>query len=311
MRKKIWKSAVAHGLVQHYKREPPPSSLIERMTSPSKRNPTPPELAANLARRLLQSFATTRGLHQAPNLELICSSIGLAVVKQPLVVDALLQPASNGYIAILNSTNSLAKQRFSLAHEIGHLELFKRTGLHQAFGHIDIKQRTDVDSREVEELCDYFASELLMPTEFWQDLIDDEGLSLTTLQKLRAISDVSFTRAARRLTDIANVECAIILWEAIREDSAIVGFNQLSVWQKSNARTETLNHTLYRTDELLKAGSPFHAMDQQALTTGRISLSLNRRRERFLAQSTPLDKDHAITILLPESSGHVMFPAGN
>jgi len=83
----------------------------------------------------------------------------------------------------VNALHSLSRQRFTIAHELGHLLLHESQDLHvdEAFP-IRLRSRVSglaVDEREIE--ANQFAAELLMPTELISEDVDslrDKGVDV-------------------------------------------------------------------------------------------------------------------------------------
>ena len=87
---------------------------------------------------------------------------------------------------------SVARRRFTIAHEIGHVVLQK-----VAHGRVS-------PSNELERLCDMFATELLMPKPVFLREIDHD-FHLSGLPDLAHRFRVSLTSAAIRLAEIRKV----------------------------------------------------------------------------------------------------------
>ncbi|MBI4178699.1 ImmA/IrrE family metallo-endopeptidase [bacterium] len=167
----------------------------------------------------------------ATPIEAIAAERHIEVQRQPLRVDAVLKETASGYVATINSESPLVRQRFSLAHEIGHVELFGATGLAQALRHIsgEVISRTN-EAREVEHLCDAFAAELLMPLKEWRSVLFKDGLSLPLLKALSERYKVSFDAASNRVMETAVRKCAIVLWECDWRGDAFKGGHAMRVW---------------------------------------------------------------------------------
>lgn len=309
--KRIWKSAVARALVLEHKKKPTPAPIGDRIIAQAQKGISANGCAALLAKRLHQSVSSsdTHLPHQVDLAE-VCRSIGLEVQYRPLTLHGLLQETKSGYLAVINSVDKPSRQRMSLAHEIGHLVLYRETHMTQAFGHITLEERKTNEAVEIELLCDHFASELVMPTDDWETLIKAEGLSLTTLNKLKKRFGVSITDAAdatTRAAEVALLNSGIILWKPILENEIVVAMRPIKIWGNLRLGAKFLEQTLPRNIEALIPGSPFYAWENKVLTAGKISLSMTGS-VRYLAQSDVVQSTHVITLLLPERTGwEVMF----
>lgn len=298
--KRVWKSAVARSLIQQHRKQPLPDSRADRMIAQGQKGISPAQCAAFLAKQLRNSDSPTKAVLQPVNLPDVCAKVGLTAHYRPLGVDGLLQETESGYVAVIDSTVKPSRQRFTLAHEIGHLMLYKTTGLSQSFGHVSLAERKGIDSSEVEELCDHFASELIMPSEAWCELISSQGFSLGTLKRLTEMFGVSTTSGACRMVEVSEIDCAIIIWSPIYENNRLAKLTPIRSWVKLPLTQRDVTQSIERNDEALSPGSPFYAFDMKSESVGRISLSLNGTRAEYLAQSDLIDTNRAVSILIPE-----------
>ncbi len=293
--RRVWQSAVARALLDQKKKQPLPVSRVERMIAQGEKGALPPQCAAGLAKSLISTSNAARILVPV-NLIEICQKLGVTVEYRPLAVDGLLQESESGYVAIIDSTAKQTRQRMTLAHELGHLMLYNTTGLVQAFGHVSSSERNTIASSEIEELCDHFASELTMPSDRWRSFIASEGLSVTTLKKLQSLFGVSLTRAAHRLVEISEIECAIIVWLSISENENILRLEPLHSFSKRPSDVQALG----RDDESARPGSPFYAIEKKMDTVGTISVALNGSKRKYRVQSNPIGTQHVISLLIPD-----------
>ena len=104
------------------------------------------------------------------DVEAVARHKGAVVVKEPNKDDFsgfLYRSPDSPPIIGVNSLHSLNRKRFTVAHEIAHLCLHPRSGVHvdQAFVQMrDAKASEGVDEEEME--ANRFAAELLMPKHF-------------------------------------------------------------------------------------------------------------------------------------------------
>lgn len=298
-KKKDWKSAVARTL--RLKSQPVYDNAAERLADGRRKELEAPEIAAKLALKLRESEGDSGGGAPAPiNLAHICKSVGLAVEYVPLAVDAILQETGSGYLALVNSTHRLSKQKMSLAHEIGHLVLYKETGLRQAFGHTIPEERHSSEAQEIERLCDCFAAELVLPSEVWDRQIRTDGLSLATLRKLMNCYGITLATAARRTVEVIAYECAVIAWTPVYENGRLISIDPVKCWSRHPIK-DALPRSIPGGEELCVPGSPLRAFKEQSATFGR--LSLDGIDGRYLANSDVIDSKYIATIILPERFG--------
>jgi len=137
----------------------------------------------NVARRKASEVLKKAKVKRAPiDLTQIAKTVGATIHYEPLdnEISGMATRTSQGVALIgVNALHAKARQRFSIAHEIGHLVLHEDEMLH-----VDSKYQialrspqssTGTDSKEVE--ANQFAAELLMPRKMVEEdvarLIDD------------------------------------------------------------------------------------------------------------------------------------------
>ena len=111
-------------------------------------------------------------------VEKIAESLGARIVFKPASdgeedVSGMLYRSKERVVIGVNSAHHLHRQRFTIAHEIGHL------GLHQGEMYIDTpsvkfrdsKSGLAIDNEEIE--ANGFAAELLMPREFLEKSLEN------------------------------------------------------------------------------------------------------------------------------------------
>lgn len=113
----------------------------------------------------------------------------------------------------VNTAHSRNRQRFTMAHELGHLILHNAAGMHVDEQDFFLKFRSSVPSRqddEDEKEANLFAAELLMPATFLvHDVARLSELSLhddKSLRKLAARYGVSMQALLIRLTLLKLLE---------------------------------------------------------------------------------------------------------
>lgn len=139
---------------------------------------------------------------EPPPLHEMARTLGVGCIRREprLPTSALLlRDEKHGMVALVRAHDPEARQRFSLAHELGHV-LVEARGL-----------RSDLSCRdiEVERLCDRLAAELLLPRSMFEEL-PHTGLLRHAMQvadRCRA----SRTAAARRLVDLDQT-LVLIAW---------------------------------------------------------------------------------------------------
>ena len=133
-------------------------------------NPRPPaEYSPVNAARDARNIAASRGLTLTPlDVEGLASTIGVQVEYLPLPNDTsgFLRRNGNYWIIGVNSFHHHNRQRFTLAHELGHFFL------HRDHGDFEDKAlfRRDMQNDPREYEANDFASKLLMPEDEFRAL---------------------------------------------------------------------------------------------------------------------------------------------
>jgi Zn-dependent peptidase ImmA (M78 family) len=90
----------------------------------------------------------------------------------------------------VNTDHAPVRQRFTIAHELGHLLLHDLNDLHVDRGFM-VRLRSDLSSLGIDENemeANRFAAELLMPTRFLKNDLEGTELELTDDDKLRSLA---------------------------------------------------------------------------------------------------------------------------
>lgn len=276
-------------------------SAIARVLSKKRSGLPAPDVVAILARELR---ASTKPSGKA-DLEAISSAVKLSIQYKPLRVDSLLHEAESGYIAIVNSTTNKVRQRFSIAHEIGHIAIYKTTGLTRAFGHLSPGEQKRGEAAEVEDLCDCFASELLMPMAEWRQHIIEEGVSLGVIKKLMNRYGVSTPAATKRVVDACIWKCAIMIWKAIYEGDELAELKPIYFWTNITLGNHNWPRNIRNSEEFRVPGSPLYALEKRIETIGKIPLPFDSAEGKYLAQSSIVTNQptQVATLVLAERYG--------
>lgn len=136
-------------------------------------------------------------------VERLAREAGAVVSYQPFDaedISGLLYRAPNAAPVIgINSNNAKVRQRFTIAHELGHLSLHGNRELilerHVQLNFRDATSSTATKQEEIE--ANQFAAELLMP----ERLLDQ---SLRSLVKGRPLSDVDIVRRLARRFEVSQ-----------------------------------------------------------------------------------------------------------
>jgi len=161
---------------------------------------------------LLAKYSTSRPPVAVEN---IAKGESLLIRFQPLEsnLSGFLFHDNNGAIIGVNSTQARVRQRFTIAHELGHFLLHQNSNL--VVDRVLVKLRSGSASREtdIHEIeANYFAAELLMPRNLLiEDIEDIEKLGSADLLDdaiigLAKLYDVSTRALVLRLNALGHIE---------------------------------------------------------------------------------------------------------
>ncbi|MDK9723133.1 MAG: ImmA/IrrE family metallo-endopeptidase [Rhodospirillales bacterium] len=143
--------------------------------------------------------------------------------------DGMLRPSNTKpcwHIIYNTGTAYPGRERFTLAHELGHYLLHReplkaddyRVPMEdeavdaRSFSCTPLERHTWKTSYEqMEEEADTFASYLLMPMNDYRNLIDGEKISFELLRAITSRYDVSLTAAARKWLEFTNKRAAMVV----------------------------------------------------------------------------------------------------
>lgn len=122
----------------------------------------------------------------------------------------IVMNGKNAIITIDSGISSIQKQRFVLAHELGHLLMHKQTK--HNFFNCDINAFLDWNSNRLEETeANYFAANLLMPKAlFLRYCKKDSKFSMNTIYDISETFKTSITATLIRFVDIGTYPAALI-----------------------------------------------------------------------------------------------------
>ena len=165
---------------------------------------------------------TARPLHLKP----LADELGVKrLLTRPLTgvqdqhpgVDAMLVPLPQGYSVVINENAPHPRQRYSLAHELGHIMLLETdsSALRPTRATRYRSSNSATQAKKTEErLCDAIAAELLMPEEIFTREVEKSGRSLEHLPRLANAFDTSLTATAIRYWELLPEPCHLIRWRS-------------------------------------------------------------------------------------------------
>jgi hypothetical protein len=138
--------------------------------------------------------------------------------KQLRGVDGYVEVHKDGYHAWLGTGTRACRERFTLAHELGHVVIMRTADRGRPVGLVRYRsgQLVEVHSQDpVEErLCNVFATEFLMPGDEIRMVLQQGRLGPESVWKIATKFAVSLTAAARRVVDMAGSQkIGVALWD--------------------------------------------------------------------------------------------------
>jgi hypothetical protein len=120
-------------------------------------------------------------------------------------------PGEEGVGGLININGGFRedRQRFTIAHEIGHYMLLDNKVAPSVCSFEDVGTWRS-DSRK-ERAADIFAAELLLPDQEVRSLISAQAITFRTAELIKNTYNVSFTAAAYRCVELSNDECALVV----------------------------------------------------------------------------------------------------
>jgi IrrE N-terminal-like domain len=207
----------------------------------------------------LQTPSRTLNFGKAPKAEFILKDLGVmdprdidieaiawylgAKIKYDnlLQCEARIIGANDVAIITVAKNTSIQRQRFSIAHELGHWIYHRKRAL---FCQPDEIERPSDISISLERTADRFAAELLMPDYLFIPIANSLGRpSLQVVRKLAEIFNTSQTAAAIRLVEINELPLVLV--------------NHGKQGRRWFARSKTVSHEWTPTRELLPESLAF------------------------------------------------------
>ena len=156
------------------------------------------------AQKVLRSL-DIRNSDDLKRLDLIAWRLGALILEKPLggAEARLITSGQRAIIVVSEATQDIRRKRFSIAHELGHLEM------HKSSKHIVICDKKDISyleqSRidEQEKEANEFASSLLLPSDLISELIESSEPSIDSISLISEQFDVSLTATALRYINLS------------------------------------------------------------------------------------------------------------
>lgn len=148
----------------------------------------------NEARKVAQELLNRHGIKAAPvPIERIAKSLGVRVEYAPLddELSGLAHVRDDIPIVGINTLHAPTRQRFTLAHELAHVQIHRQElerAVHVDRGSLrrDALAAAGVDPIEIE--ANAFAAELLMPTELLTSALEGRSVDLEDDKAVMALA---------------------------------------------------------------------------------------------------------------------------
>lgn len=132
-------------------------------------------------------------------------------------------PVGRSIITISNNIGNLERKRFSVAHELGHLELHARSRMLHLCNKEDIQYRKKKGGQQIEEEANEFASHFLLPSRFLLSRFSNKTPSFDIIVSVASNFHVSLTATALRFLDFTDEPLAVLCLHAM---GSLNGFRQ-------------------------------------------------------------------------------------
>lgn len=147
----------------------------------------------------------------------------------------------------INSRESLARQRFTICHEIAHLVLDLESN------HEEIPSWSYAKRHENEMWCDMFAAELLMPYEQFRADVRKSEPSFQLIDALKTKYQTSFPATGSRIAAVSDYPCAFVTMDRgmISYASRSTALRGLNAWvtPRTPIPSNSVAHQLWSTGE--------------------------------------------------------------
>jgi IrrE N-terminal-like domain len=206
--------------------------------------------APNLLRAGGAAFKLTREYGFAHprdiRLEDIAMDRGVLVIVGGIIgcEGRLVRRGKKGIIRVSDAIPEVGRQRFAIAHEMGHWELHDST---QWFVCSETDLR-DYEHSAIETEANTFASELLMPTHLIRPRCEKTIPSLQLIQTLAEDFNVSLTAAAIRFIRESRHECTLVCSDGRQIRWWVRKTDRFGVWFRSRQPIHQQSLAWYASD---------------------------------------------------------------
>jgi Zn-dependent peptidase ImmA (M78 family) len=133
---------------------------------------------------------------------------------------------SGKHVITVNSLEPIARQRFTICHEVAHIEL----ALSSSHDEVPSWSYAKRDPNEI--ACDTFAAELLMPYRQWLAAVPHGEPSIELIEHMANAFGVSFPAAGSRFASLTDIPCAFVTMEkgAVRYAARSMPLRRANAW---------------------------------------------------------------------------------
>jgi hypothetical protein len=263
--------------------------------------------ASGAARKALETLIPMLPRSSMPvNVAALAKLVGIEhVVEDDLAeVDGLLSVTPAGtYVATLKRGQSWVRKRFTLAHEIGHVVVYRSATRPEGAVGADrlLCHAGTASNADEERLCDTVATELLMPRESFLQSMENYGVSARTIPLIARQFGVSLQAASRRIASTLSYEIGVSLWGMSDAQSHFV-----PKWYVTKKGAMELPYAI---DVRQRAGDLFSDMSIR----GWQWLPLQGQMEKYFIDLQPLpsaNKSWLLVVVFGDSASQVMTQIG-
>ena len=212
-----------------------------------------------------------------------------------LPVDGMLVPGKGGVTILVNGNHSVARQRFSCAHELVHAIRSPELPAQRQLSFPSTKPS------ERERQCERLASVLLMPNPAFRDCVDRFGHSINTVLKLHRIFQTSIQATAIRFVDVIKEHCILVVSGMSGGKSG----RRLRVkWSSQNGdRLSDIGHRFIPRNASLDLQGALTAYSTPGTQPGREVFSIGRRNLAGFTESRGFgygNRRYVLTMIYPD-----------
>lgn len=190
-------------------------------------------LAERAAERVLDDL-NIRDPKDLRLLEEIALARGAIVLERDMAgMEARLTVAGEGaIIAVSSLITNPQRRRFSVAHELGHLELHPQVSSLRFCAEADIREAEVDHTKERETEANQFASALLLPHRFFAPMCRHKDPSLEFVSELALEFDTSLTATGLRYVQLCDEPVALVYSQegVVRWFRGSPAFNELGLF---------------------------------------------------------------------------------